>query len=196
MPVAKAMAACGPGHCQHRTCIGWKRTAAGFTGWARDGKLLAVRTPANTLSVTGGKQASYSLKQWLRADGDARDPVMALKGQNFKCDELACIAKVKGKTVAFVRHPAALAEECARADIVVAQIPLARACPKARVTVDRIDLWADGAHALYLEGQSIRVETVAQSRGTRPWSRTVSRRRKPAPDGNAYADENNRPGKR
>jgi competence protein ComEC len=162
----------------------------------RDGKLLAVRTGPNTLSVTGGNRASYSLEQWLRADGDARDPVMALKGQIFKCDELACIAKVKGKTVAFVRHPAAVAEECARADIVVAQIPLGRACPKALVTVDRIDLWADGAHALYLDGQSIRVETVAQSRGTRPWSHTVSKRRKPAPDGNAYADENNRSGNR
>ena len=101
--------------------------------------------------------------------------------------------KVKGKTVAFVRHPAALAEECERADIVVAQIPINRPCPNARVTVDRIDLWADGAHALYLDGQSIRVETVAQSRGARPWSRTVSRRRKPAPDGNAYAGETDAP---
>jgi competence protein ComEC len=64
------------------------------------------------------------------------------------------------------------------------------------VTVDRIDLWADGAHALYLDGQSIRVETVAQSRGTRPWSRTVSRRRKPAPDGNAYAGETGAPEKK
>ncbi len=159
----------------------------------RDGKLLAVRTQDDTLEVTGGTRASYSLEQWLRADGDARDPVLALKGDHFKCDELACVTKVKGKTVAFVRHPAALAEECARADIIVAQIPINRLCPKARVKVDRIDLWADGAHALYLDGQSIRIETVAQSRGVRPWSRTVSRRRKPEPDGNAYADENRAP---
>jgi competence protein ComEC len=155
----------------------------------RDGKLLAIRNTADNYSVTGGKKTSYSLEQWLRADGDPRDPAIALKSDSFKCDELACVAKVKGKTVAFVRHPAALAEECSRADIVVAQIPLHRRCPKARVTVDRIDLWADGAHALYLDGQSIRVETVAQHRGARPWSRMTSRRRKPAPDGNAYAGD-------
>ena len=155
----------------------------------RDGKLLAIRNNAETLSVTGGKKTSYSLEYWLRSDGDSRDPAVALKSGNYKCDELACVAKVKGKTVAFVRHPAALIEECARADIVVAQIPINRRCPNARVTVDRIDLWADGAHALYLEGQSIRIETVAQHRGTRPWSRMTSRRRKPAPDGNAYAGE-------
>ncbi len=160
----------------------------------RDGKLLAVRTQDDTLSVTGGKKASYSLEQWLSADGDSRDPVLALKGDNFKCDELACIAKVKGKTVAFVRHPAALAEECSRADIIIAQIPINHRCPKVRVKVDRIDLWSDGAHALYLDGQSIRIETVAQSRGERPWSRTITRRRKrSAPDGNAYADEDNAP---
>ncbi len=159
----------------------------------RDGKLLGVRTSADNFSVTGGKRSNYSLEQWLRADGDPRDPVSALKSGAFKCDELACIAKVKGKTVAFVRHPAALAEECARADIVVAQIPINRPCPNARATVDRIDLWADGAHALYLDGQSIRVESVAQLRGTRPWSRKVARRRKkPLSDGNAYAGESGR----
>jgi hypothetical protein len=51
----------------------------------------------------------------------------------------------------------------------------------------------DGAHALYLDGQSIRVETVAEMRGNRPWSRMVSRRRKPSSDGNAYARENEVP---
>jgi len=29
----------------------------------------------------------------------------------------------------------------------------------------------DGAHALYIEGLSIRTETVAKARGDRPWSR-------------------------
>ena len=159
----------------------------------RDGKTLALRTEANELAATGLKRTNYSLEQWLRADGDPRKPASALEGHDFRCDELACVATVKGKSVAYVRHPAALEEECARADIVVAQIPINRRCPKARVTVDRIDLWLDGAHALYLDGQSIRVETVAEMRGNRPWSRMVSRRRKPSSDGNAYARENEVP---
>jgi hypothetical protein len=32
-------------------------------------------------------------------------------------------------------------------------------------------LKAHGAHALYVEGLSIRTETVAASRGNRPWTR-------------------------
>ena len=155
----------------------------------REGKLLAVRTHSGKLSVTGGKRSSYSLEQWLRADGDSRDPLAALGSEAFKCDALACIANVKGRRIAFVRHPAALAEECARADIVVAQIPINRRCPSARVSVDRIDLWAEGAHAIYLKGQSIHVETVAGRRGNRPWTRMIARRRKPAPGGSAYAGD-------
>jgi hypothetical protein len=39
----------------------------------------------------------------------------------------------------------------------------------ARVIVDRRVLQTEGAHALYIEGLSIRTETVAQTRGRRPW---------------------------
>ena len=45
-----------------------------------------------------------------------------------------------------------------------------------------------GAHALYLDGQSIRVETVTGSRGERPWVQ-VRRHRDEAPAGTAFADE-------
>jgi len=41
----------------------------------------------------------------------------------------------------------------------------------ARVIVDRRLLKARGAHALYIEGLSIRTETVAGTRGARPWTR-------------------------
>ena len=155
----------------------------------RDGELFAMRSSEKTLTVTGAKRPNYSLEQWLKADGDLRDPAEALKARGLRCDELACVTTAGGKTIAFVRHPAALAEECARADIVVSQIPINRPCPKARVTVDRIDLWKDGAHALYFDGQSIRVETVAAARGHRPWSRPLTRKRKAVANGTAFADE-------
>jgi competence protein ComEC len=37
--------------------------------------------------------------------------------------------------------------------------------------VDRFDLWRRGAHAIYLDGgDGIRVETVRDWRGERPWT--------------------------
>jgi len=48
-----------------------------------------------------------------------------------------------------------------------------------------------GAHALYIEGLSIRTETVAEARGRRPWvpARPPSYRPEPS-SGNAYASGN------
>jgi hypothetical protein len=42
-------------------------------------------------------------------------------------------------------------------------------CRAARVIVDRNALKAGGAHALYIEGLSIRAVSVASARGHRPW---------------------------
>ena len=153
----------------------------------RDGTLHAVRDGTGALA-TVERRGNYSLEQWLQADGDGRAPAEAAVDGVFACDELACLAKVRGKTVAFIRHAAALKEECARADIVVVPVPFDGPCPKARVIVDRIDVWSDGAHALYLDGQSIRRETVAGTRGARPWVQ-VRRRRDEAPAGTALAEE-------
>ena len=88
----------------------------------------------------------------------------------FRCDPLGCIGMVKGKTVALVRHPGALEEDCRLADIVIAPFTVGKKCRAARVIVDRRMLKAYGAHALYIEGLSIRTETVAAARGHRPWA--------------------------
>lgn len=159
----------------------------------RDGELIAARAKEEKLSVTGARASNYSLEQWLRSDGDMRTPETVLKDSDLSCDELACVAQIRGKSIAFVRHPAALEEECRRADIVIAQFPARSLCPKARVNLDRINLWAEGAHALYLDGQSIRVESVAEKRGNRPWNRYIARKRKAVPDGTAFAGETEPP---
>ena len=159
----------------------------------REGKIVAIRTGAETLAFSGGTKSSYSIAQWLKADGDPREPGAVLKDRGFRCDELACVATVKGKSVAFVRHPAALAEECARADIVISRLPVNRRCRKARITIDIYDILERGAHALYLDGQSVRVSTVASERGSRPWTGALAKRRKPSErpstDSTAYARE-------
>jgi competence protein ComEC len=83
---------------------------------------------------------------------------------------LGCIGKVKGKTVAVIRHPAALDEDCRMADIVIAPFGVGNGCrAAARVIVDRRALQADGAHAICIEGLSIQTESVAETRGRRPW---------------------------
>ena len=74
------------------------------------------------------------------------------------------------------------------ADIVISPFSVGKGCEAtARVVIDRRALQAGGAHAIYIEGLSIRSESVAETRGRRPWvpDRQIA---KPAlPSGQAYA---------
>ena len=137
----------------------------------RDGAVAALRAGGGNLVFPPATAASYSVENWLLADGDDRDPEKATESTAaFRCDPLGCIGTVKGKTVALIRHPGALEEDCRLADIVIAPFTIGKTCRAARVVIDRSVLKAHGAHALYLEGLSIRTETVANRRGHRPWT--------------------------
>jgi competence protein ComEC len=144
----------------------------------RDGGTAALRSPSGSLVFPPATAASYSAENWLLAHGDEREVAKAADGSAFRCDSLGCVGEVKGKIVALVRHPGALEEDCRLAHIVIAPFTINKTCRAARVIVDRRMLRKEGAHALYIEGLSIRTETVAASRGRRPW---VPDRDKPRP---------------
>jgi competence protein ComEC len=135
----------------------------------REGATAALRSERGNLVFPPATAASYSVDNWLLADGDDRDAAAAADEDAFRCDSLGCIGTVKGKTVALIRHEGALEEDCRLADIVIAPFTIGKKCRAARVIVDRRVLKSEGAHALYIEGLSIRTETVAASRGHRPW---------------------------
>ncbi len=83
-----------------------------------------------------------------------------------------CLYRSHGHVVAFIRDSAALAEDCALADVVVSWAPIrAGRCEQPHLRIDRRALAAGGGHALWLEaGRSVRVQAVSDSRGDRPWS--------------------------
>ena len=136
----------------------------------REGATAALRSASGNLVFPPATAANYSVDNWLLADGDDRDAAAASSGEaTFRCDSLGCIGTVKGKTVALIRQEGAVEEDCRIADIVIAPFTIGQRCRAARVIVDRRVLKAEGAHALYIEGLSIRTETVAAWRGHRPW---------------------------
>jgi competence protein ComEC len=71
--------------------------------------------------------------------------------------------------VALIRDGAALAEDCREVDLVVSPIAAHRAC-RGPLVIDRIDTWRRGGHAIWLDPDGIRVETVGDWRGVRPWA--------------------------
>ena len=80
-----------------------------------------------------------------------------------------CFYAASGRRVALVTAEAGLPVDCNTVDAIVAQIPAGFACRSQIPVVDRIDTWRDGAIALWLDADGIRIERSHQSRGDRPW---------------------------
>ena len=139
---------------------------------ARDGITAAIRAPDGTLKLFRKAKDNYSAAEWLKRDGDARDiaDAIATPADGVHCDALGCIARTaSGLLIADVARIDALAEDCASAAIVVSAVPTRRKCSGPKLVIDRFDVARNNGYAVWL-GPSLRVETVEQDRGTRPWS--------------------------
>ncbi len=140
----------------------------------RNAGLIAVRGADGRLSALAGRGSSYELARWLEHDGDARPPAEAAKASAFHCDRTGCIAHVKGMRLAVARSGAALRDDCAMAAILVVAFPKPAHCRPSGPVIDTGDLATRGAHALTIEDGKVRIETVADARGDRPWSARVA----------------------
>ena len=87
----------------------------------------------------------------------------------MRCDGTSCVLEVNGRMVALMQRPDGVEDDCRRADVIVSLVPLRGACPHPVAVVDRFDLWRDGAHAIWLEPDAVRVLSVNGLRGDRPW---------------------------
>jgi competence protein ComEC len=147
----------------------------------RDAELVAVRGADGELSAVGATRASFELERWLEHDGARRSLEEAAKAAGFRCDGIGCSVTIKGLPVAVARHPAAFAEDCRRAAILISPIVGPRGCTGPKTVIDFFAARRGGAHALYIDADGgIGIETVAAARGTRPWSMPAGAR--PAAD--------------
>ena len=134
-----------------------------------DGSLVAVRTASGVLSALAARGAGYELSRWLEHDGDPRSPREVARADAFRCDAVGCTATVRGIQLAVARHPAAVADDCARAGLLVLTMPRPRSCRGEGPVIDFIDMRRQGTHAIYLQ-PSLSIVTVAGVRGERPWT--------------------------
>ncbi|MGI9386496.1 MAG: ComEC/Rec2 family competence protein, partial [Methyloligellaceae bacterium] len=140
----------------------------------REAKVVAVRTADGELTALPGRKGEFSLDRWLKADADRRDGQDVRRSRHIRCDMLGCIARVKGKMVAIIKHPQALAEDCVRGAIVISQLRSAskdpqQDCPGAALFIGTRDLRRNGAHAIFIGEARIRTQSVTETLGNRPW---------------------------
>ena len=135
-----------------------------------EAKIFAVRLADDELALSSTRTARYVGESWLRRNGQNASVTWPGGEAALRCDTSGCIYRIEGHVVALVYDERALAEDCRVADVVVSMVPVRGDCPSAKALIDRFDIWRNGAHAVYLDGEAIVIESVASRHGTRPWS--------------------------
>lgn len=139
---------------------------------ARDGLTVAIRAPDGALKLFRKSKDKYSAAEWLKRDGDEREAedAVATPTDGVRCDAYGCIAHTaSGLTIANVTRVDALREDCAANAIVVTALPTRRRCAGPKLVIDRFDVARTNGYAIWLESP-LRIETVEEYRGVRPWS--------------------------
>ncbi len=144
----------------------------------RDGDNLVaiVRGDQNgSISVANPRSDRFTLDVLARMNGRTTDKgILSTLGRIGSCDATGCVVSINGANVAVSMRAPGLVEDCARAPLVIALYPVDRSLRRQCGTrlIDRRDAWNEGAHAIWIKRNGdIRTQTVAATRGDRPWSR-------------------------
>lgn len=136
-----------------------------------EGKLIGIRGADGRLAVTGPGRGGFVADSWARRLGeegpetDADLPELSCRGED-------CRFRINGYVVALPRTYPVLFRTCdsRRADAILTPLYLGRTRCRVHPLIGRDDFRGHGAHALWLDAEGVRVESVRDWQGERPWS--------------------------
>ncbi|MGY3452286.1 ComEC/Rec2 family competence protein [Bradyrhizobium sp. USDA 4353] len=134
-----------------------------------DGRAVAVRGGDGRLHVMRSGKDVFATREWLAADADARLPTDSSLGDGVSCDQAGCVvALADGRLVAMALRADALADDCARAALIVTIRAAPSSC--AAGVIDRQRLQQQGALMLTRQGRGFAVTPVRAAGSDRPWA--------------------------
>ncbi|MGB0682822.1 MAG: ComEC/Rec2 family competence protein [Magnetovibrionaceae bacterium] len=145
-----------------------------------EARLMAVRL-GDEIFVNSRQIARFDRDVWQRRLGLTAAQRWETNGRprtqgeaSLRCDIHACRLTVHNRVISLIRHPAALADDCRGADLVISLEPVSPGCRAETTVIDRFDLWRGGALSVTLTdtlrkaGQfQLRQDKI--ERGNRPW---------------------------
>lgn len=136
---------------------------------------IVARSPQGEkeLYVFNPRKDKFSASVWREQVGLNRSNAATLGMDAIgQCDRAGCAFRAEGVRIAVSRDPLALADDCRRADLVIALYPVktTQGGSCGGRLIDRRQAWDKGAHAVWFTRDGFRVETVNGIRGSRPWS--------------------------
>jgi competence protein ComEC len=133
---------------------------------APDARTIAVRGKDGLLHFLRPPKDRFAASEWLRRDGDARDLKAAMGLTGLSCDGFGCTVTANGILIAASLRPGALAEDCARADVVVTTAR--ESCRGPAVMINARTAEAGQGWRIDLAPRP-RAVSVRAMRGERPW---------------------------
>ncbi|MEP2119649.1 MAG: ComEC/Rec2 family competence protein [Bauldia litoralis] len=130
-----------------------------------NGTTAAVRGADGRFAIIGLKANRFAAGTWLRADADPR-PATDEVTEGVTCDPVGCVATLSNGMIAAVSlKPAAFADDCRLAQVVISRFATPARCNDVATVIDGDDLKRGGAHALYLHSDqggepAFRIETA------------------------------------
>ena len=136
---------------------------------AGDGQSAAFRGADGRLAILRSGRDTFAIKEWLAADADARTPKDPSLANGVRCDAVGCIGTLSdGRFISMVLAAEAVAEDCARAAVVVSARDV-RASGCAATVVDRQISREHGAAALHKVGDQFLFAFGRPPGSERPW---------------------------
>lgn len=135
-----------------------------------EGRLVATRTADGALAVSSARRGRFIARVWREGEAQ-RQPRFwhSDRLSRVRCDALGCIYRRDDRLIAFPADPAALAEDCSRAFMIVADFDVRPQCPAIPWAIDRRALMQNGSHAIRISGERVSIRTDRDVRGDRPW---------------------------
>jgi competence protein ComEC len=137
---------------------------------AGDALTIAMRGEDGRLHFVRKPKDKFAAREWLRRDGDGRDIAEAVGLPGLRCDGVGCVVTRGGVIIAASTKPEALAEDCARAQVVVSAAKAV--CKGPQVVIDR-DMAAAG-EGYQVTLAPVSAVSVRATRGNRQWVRSTS----------------------
>lgn len=156
--------------------------AAGMAGVSRQPDILiALDTGIAAVRMDGGHDEALFVSNgrgrferaiWKRRLGlekvAERNHTRVIRQSDY-CDAVGCTVTRNGYIVALSGSPESLAEDCARADIVVSFQRNYANCLSPIAFFDLQRLKSGAIYAIWLDDPKVRIQNVVSSRGQRPW---------------------------
>ncbi len=141
---------------------------------AAEENVWAVRLNQEELAVYGKKKEGFLVSQWKQLSS-AEKVSFVQEGlddeKGLSCEKDFCLFEKGQTSIVFLlkkTNPAMLQKLCETKEVVVAPFDLP-SCTAPHV-IDAEALYVHGSHSIIFEKEGLRIQTVREKRGTRPWS--------------------------